>query len=129
MSCSQPYTLEGHDKLGIKVAMLDFGCKKNILRELQKRCREIKVFPSNTKSAVIKSYEPDAIFLSNGPGDPAFVREGTQTVKELIGFKYIYGICMGHQILAQALGGKTYKLKFGHRGANHPIKDLSLIHI
>ncbi len=122
-SCSTPYTLEGKDKLGLKVALLDFGCKKNILRELQTRCREIKVFPSDTKAAVIKSYEPDAIFLSNGPGDPSFVREGTATVKELVGYKYIYGICMGHQILAQALGGKTFKLKFGHRGANHPIKD------
>ena len=123
VSCKTPYTLQGVDKLGPKVALIDFGCKKNILRELQARTREVKVFPSNVNSSEIKNYNPDAIFLSNGPGDPSNVLEGTQTVKELVGFKYIYGICMGHQVLAQALGGKTFKLKFGHRGANHPIKD------
>ncbi len=120
---SEPYTLEGKDKLGPKVAMIDFGCKKNILRELQKRSREIKVFPSTVAASEILQWDPNAVFLSNGPGDPSFVDQGTETVKELLGKKYIFGICMGHQVLARALGGRTYKLKFGHRGSNHPIRD------
>lgn len=108
---------------GPRVAVLDFGTKENILRELEKRCREVCVFPSWTKSQEILDWNPDGVLLSNGPGNPEDVQDGIETVKALLGKKFIFGICMGHQVLALALGGKTYKLKFGHRGSNHPIQD------
>lgn len=113
----------GENSRGPRVAVLDFGCKENILRELKKRCREIKVFPSRTSAATIREWNPDGVLLSNGPGDPENVQVARETVQELLGWRYIFGICMGHQILALALGAKTYKLKFGHRGGNHPIRD------
>ncbi len=108
---------------GPKVAVLDFGSKENILRELQNRCAEIKLFNSRSSVQEILAYNPDGIMLTNGPGDPADVQVAIQTVRELLGQKPIFGICMGHQILGLALGAKTYKLKFGHRGSNHPIRD------
>src|SRR4051812_16026589 len=95
-------------------------------KKLRKRCRSNHaggIFPSRVSAREILAYNPDGIFLTNGPGDPADVQVATETVRELLGQKYIFGICMGHQILAQALGAKTYKLKFGHRGANHPVRD------
>jgi carbamoyl-phosphate synthase small subunit len=114
---------EGLKADGPRVAVLDYGCKKNSLRELRSRCSKVKVFPSRATAAEIKEFQPHGILLSNGPGDPALVEKAVDTVRELIGWRYIFGICMGHQILAQALGAKTYKLKFGHRGGNHPIQD------
>jgi carbamoyl-phosphate synthase small subunit len=108
---------------GPRLAVLDFGSKENILRELELRCSELEIFPSRTKAAEILAMDPDGVMLTNGPGDPADVESAVETVRELLGQKPIYGICMGHQILGLALGAKTYKLKFGHRGANHPIKD------
>lgn len=108
---------------GPRVAVLDYGCKKNSLRELRQRCSKVKLFPCRTSADEIKSFQPHGILLSNGPGDPALVEKAMETVQELIGYRFIFGICMGHQILAQALGARTYKLKFGHRGGNHPIKD------
>jgi carbamoyl-phosphate synthase small subunit len=108
---------------GPKVAVLDFGCKENILRELQKNCSELSIYPSRTPSAEILAGNPDFVMLTNGPGDPADVQVAPQTIRELLGKKPVFGICMGHQVLSLALGAKTYKLKFGHRGANHPIKD------
>lgn len=117
---------KGEKPNGPRVAVLDFGAKENILRELERRCREIRVFPSATQAEEILSWNPDGIMLSNGPGDPADVAVGTETVRQLLGKKFIFGICMGHQILSMALGAKTYKLKFGHRGSNHPIRDLLL---
>lgn len=115
--------IAGGNPRGPRVAVLDFGCKENSLRELKRRCREVRVFPSRTSAAEIRAWKPDGIFLSNGPGDPQHVEKATETVRDLLGYRYIFGICMGHQILAQALGAKTYKLKFGHRGSNHPVKD------
>ena len=115
--------LQGEVPSGPSVAVLDFGSKNNILRELQKRCSEVKVFPARTSSSEIKDYNPDGILLSNGPGDPNAVEGVVETVKDLLGWKFIFGICMGHQILARALSGRTYKLRFGHRGSNHPICD------
>ena len=106
-----------------KVAVIDFGSKENILRELQSRCSEIKLFNSRASAQEVLAYNPDGIMLTNGPGDPADVQVAIQTVRELLGKKPIFGICMGHQILGLALGAKTYKLKFGHRGSNHPIRD------
>jgi carbamoyl-phosphate synthase small subunit len=113
----------GDNPRGPRVAVLDFGVKENILRELKARVREMRVFPSNVAANVIKAYKPDGVFLTNGPGDPADVKDGLRTVKELLGYKFMFGICMGHQVLGLALGCKTYKLKFGHRGSNHPIRD------
>jgi carbamoyl-phosphate synthase small subunit len=111
---------------GPRIALLDYGCKKNTIRELRARSSKLKIFPSRTTAADVKAFNPHGIMLSNGPGDPALVEKAVDTLKELIGWRFIFGICMGHQILAQALGAKTYKLKFGHRGGNHPIKDLVL---
>ena len=108
---------------GPRVALVDFGTKENILRELLKRTKEVKIFPSWAKANEVLDWRPDGILLSNGPGNPEDVKDGIELVRQLIGHKYIFGICMGHQVLALALGGRTYKLKFGHRGSNHPIRD------
>ena len=108
-----------------KIAVLDFGIKYNILRLLDSLDCECEIFPANTKQSEILKYNPDGIFLSNGPGDPQAVDYAIQTVKSLIGKKPIFGICLGHQILSLALGAKTFKLKFGHRGTNHPVKNIS----
>lgn len=113
----------GERAQGPRIAVLDFGSKENILRELDRRCSEIHVFPSRTKAEDIMAIKPDGLFLTNGPGDPGDVQQAPDTVRALLGKIPIMGICMGHQILAIALGAKTYKLKFGHRGANHPIRD------
>ena len=107
-----------------KIAAIDFGIKYNIIKQFIKHDCNVKIFPATTSYKKILEYNPDGIFLSNGPGDPAAVKYAIKTVKQLIGKKPIFGICLGHQILALALGGKTYKLKFGHRGCNHPIKNL-----
>jgi carbamoyl-phosphate synthase small subunit len=109
---------------GPKVAVMDFGVKQNILRSFAKRGCDITVFPADTKPEEVLSINPDLIFLSNGPGDPEDLEDVIENIKELVGKKPIVGICLGHQLLALALGGQTSKLKFGHRGGNHPVKDL-----
>ena len=106
-----------------KVAVIDFGIKKNILRLLSDAGCELTVFPASTKVEDILSFEPDGVFLSNGPGDPLAVTYGIETVKKLLGKVPLFGICLGHQILALALGASTFKLKFGHRGINHPVRN------
>jgi len=107
-----------------KVVAFDFGIKHNILRLLCTYGCDVKVVPAATSSDEVLSQKPDGVFLSNGPGDPAPVTYAIETVKNLLRKVPIFGICLGHQILSLALGGKTYKLKFGHRGANHPVKNL-----
>jgi carbamoyl-phosphate synthase small subunit len=107
-----------------KIGAIDFGIKHNILRLLESHGCEVTVFPATATATEILKINPDGIFLSNGPGDPAAVTYGIETVKSLLGKKPIFGICLGHQILALALGADTYKLKFGHRGCNHPVKNL-----
>ena len=107
------------------VVAMDFGIKQNILRQLEAVGCEVKVVPADYSAEEILSLKPHGVFLSNGPGDPAAVKYAIETVKKLIGRVPMFGICLGHQILGLALGGKTYKLKFGHRGCNHPVKDLS----
>ncbi len=106
-----------------RIAAIDCGIKYNILRILANLGCEVHVFPARAKPQEIMSIKPDGIFLSNGPGDPAVVTYVIDTVKELLGKSPLFGICLGNQILGLALGGKTYKLKFGHHGANHPVKD------
>ncbi|NOY53287.1 MAG: glutamine-hydrolyzing carbamoyl-phosphate synthase small subunit [Deltaproteobacteria bacterium] len=107
------------------VAVFDFGIKRNILRILSGLGCRLTVLPATTSSAEVRALSPDGIFLSNGPGDPEPVTYAVETIRELIGVKPIFGICLGHQLLGRALGGKTYKLKFGHHGGNQPVMDLS----
>jgi len=107
-----------------RVVVIDCGVKYNILRELENLECRITVVSAKTKVEEILRLKPSGILLSNGPGDPAAVPYVVETTKELIGRLPIFGICLGHQILGLAFGGKTYKLKFGHHGANHPVKDL-----
>lgn len=113
----------GKNLQGPRVAILDLGAKENILRELLARCSAIRVFPSRTEAKVIQDWKPDSLMLTNGPGDPAEVKVVPETIRIFLGKIPIFGICMGHQVLSLALGAKTYKMKFGHRGANHPIRD------
>ncbi|QTA85312.1 glutamine-hydrolyzing carbamoyl-phosphate synthase small subunit [Desulfonema magnum] len=106
------------------VVAFDFGIKYNILRCLESAGCEIIVVPASTGADTIKAMSPDGIFLSNGPGDPEPVTYAVETIQSLLGYCPMFGICLGHQILGLALGGKTFKLKFGHRGANQPVKNL-----
>lgn len=121
VTTAEKYTL-GNGKY--HVAVLDFGIKQNILNYLQCFDCRLTVFPAYTSAEEILDVNPDGIFLSNGPGDPKDVPEIIENVKKLLGKKPIFGICMGHQILALANGLDTYKMKFGHRGVNQPVKDL-----
>jgi len=109
---------------GLHVVAVDFGVKRNILRSLVESGCKVTVVPSSTTAADVLAHKPDGVFLSNGPGDPAAVTSGISLVKDLLGKKPLFGICLGHQILSLALGGNTYKLKFGHRGLNQPVQDL-----
>lgn len=114
------YEIKGEGK---HIAVIDFGVKSNILRSFQKRNCHLTVFPATAIPEEILSVNPDGIFLSNGPGDPKYLTDIIENIKELIGKKPIFGICLGHQLLSLSLGGTTSKLKFGHRGSNHPVKD------
>jgi carbamoyl-phosphate synthase small subunit len=107
------------------VVALDFGAKRNILRNLVDCGFRVTVVPANVTAAEVLARKPDGVFLSNGPGDPAAVTYAAECVRGLLGKVPVFGICLGHQILAHAFGGKTYKLKFGHHGGNHPVKDLA----
>jgi len=130
VTCRDKYVFNTGTKCKYKVAVLDCGCKTNILRDLAARSCEVVVFPAFSKAKEILDIKPDGIMLTNGPGDPAAVTYVIETVKQLLahmspGRKLpLFGICLGHQMLGLALGGETYKLKFGHRGANHPVKDV-----
>jgi len=112
-----------HDRY--RVVAVDFGVKENILRQLTGVGFEVHVVPAYFSADQIMALKPDGVFLSNGPGDPAAVQYAVDTVKDLLHRVPIFGICLGHQILGLALGGQTFKLKFGHRGCNHPVKDLT----
>jgi carbamoyl-phosphate synthase small subunit len=108
-----------------RIVAFDFGLKTNILRRLRQHGFGVRVLPATASADEALATNPDGIFLSNGPGDPGVITYAHKTVQSLIGKKPIFGICLGHQILGYALGGKTFKLKFGHRGGNQPVKDLT----
>lgn len=120
---SKPTWLENHG--GFRVAALDCGIKYNILRRLEQEGCQVIVFPAQTPAEEVLSTNPDGVFLSNGPGDPAALDYVIHTVRELVEKKPVFGICLGHQVMGLAFGGRTFKLKFGHRGANQPVKDLT----
>lgn len=107
-----------------RIAAYDFGMKYNILRSLRRVGFAVRVFPATTEAETVLAWNPDGVFLSNGPGDPAALDYAHRAVREILGKKPLFGICLGHQILGHALGGRTFKLKFGHRGGNQPVKDL-----
>lgn len=109
----------------LKIVSYDFGIKWNILRRLREAGMEVQVVPAKTTAAEILALKPDGLFLSNGPADPAAVTYAIENIATLIGKLPLMGICLGHQLVGLALGGKTYRLKFGHHGCNHPVKDLS----
>ena len=122
VTCEEKYVLEGKGK---KVALLDLGAKKNIAKSLNDRGCEVTVYPADTTADEIIASNPDGIMLSNGPGDPAECTSIIKEIKKLYETDIpIFAICLGHQLMALATGGTTYKLKYGHRGGNHPVKDL-----
>lgn len=121
VSTNEKYEISGEGK---KVAIIDFGIKQNIIRNFVKRGCNVTVFPYDFKAEEVLEINPDLVFLSNGPGDPEDMGEVVNEIKKIVGKKPIVGICLGHQLLALTLGGETKKLKFGHRGCNHPVKDL-----
>ena len=143
VSCKQPYgwadnkpavgsdfsTAQCENRSPFKVVAFDFGIKFNQVRLLTEKGCLVQVVPATTDAETVLAMQPDGIFLSNGPGDPEGVEGAVDTIRSLLGKKPIFGICLGHQILGLAYGGTTYKLKFGHRGSNQPVKDLETGHI
>lgn len=121
VTTKKSYVIEGSGK---HVAVMDFGIKNSILRCFKERGCKLSVFPASATAEEILAVNPDLVFLSNGPGNPKDVPDSIETIKSIIGKKPITGICFGNQLIALALGGETIKLKFGHRGCNHPVKDL-----
>ena len=124
VSRKEKTTLCSVDNPKYKIAAIDYGMKSNIYDILLEKNAEVTIFPASVTAEEVLKYNPDGIFLSNGPGDPSAVSYGIEAVKKLLGTKPIFGICLGHQILALALEAKTFKMKFGHRGINQPVKNL-----
>lgn len=124
VTTSEAYEIKSESGEGPEVVVMDFGIKQNILTSMHDLGCNLKVVPASTTAEEILAMNPDGIFLSNGPGDPKDVPEVIEEVKKLIGKKPMFGICLGHQLISMALGADTYKLKFGHRGSNQPVKNL-----
>ena len=124
VSCKEPdrYQAEGEERF--RVSLLDYGAKRNIVRELQKRGCTVTVLPASTSAEEILAADPDGVMLSNGPGDPAENVYQIEQIRKLLGKVPMFGICLGHQLTALAAGGSTYKLKYGHRGVNQPVRDV-----
>ena len=125
VSCKEPdrYPAEGEECF--RVSLIDYGAKRNIVRELQKRGCTVTVLPASTSAEEILATGPDGVMLSNGPGDPAENTYQIEQIRKLLGKVPMFGICLGHQLTALAAGGSTYKLKYGHRGVNQPVRDLN----
>jgi carbamoyl-phosphate synthase small subunit len=121
VSCREPYRVEGRGK---KIAVIDLGIKKNMVTSLRKRDADVYLYPHDATPGDIMECKPDALFISNGPGDPVHAVHAIRCVQELAGSLPIFGICMGNQVCGIALGGKTYKMKFGHRGTNQPVRTI-----
>ena len=124
VTCEAPYQVAATAEERFRVVALDFGVKRSMLGYLAARGMRVTVLPARASAREVLRSQPDGVFLSNGPGDPAAVTYAVKTVHRLLGKVPVFGICLGHQLLALALGWSTFKLKFGHRGANHPVKDL-----
>ena len=124
VTCREKQIYPALGKARYRVALLDYGAKQNIIRSLQRRGCEVAVWPAGTKAEAILAADPDGVMLSNGPGDPKENAGCIAEIKKLLGQKPVFGICLGHQLIALALGGDTVKLKYGHRGGNQPVKDL-----
>ncbi len=124
-SDSGPGAIRSRIADGPRIAMIDTGVKRSIVRNLVERGATVELHPCTATAHELLQHNPDAIFLANGPGDPASLDYIVATVRELIGRRPVYGICLGHQLLCRAVGLRTYKLPFGHHGANHPVKDLT----
>ena len=125
VTCGEPYEFPAASDERLHVVAYDFGIKTGILRSLAHRGVRTTVVPAETSPDDVLGYRPNGVLLSNGPGDPEPLTYAVQSVKELLGTVPIFGICLGHQVLGLAAGGKTYKLPFGHHGANHPVKRSS----
>ncbi|MGM9614702.1 MAG: carbamoyl phosphate synthase small subunit [Oscillospiraceae bacterium] len=124
-SCRQPERFPAAGEQTYRVALMDYGAKRNIVRELQRRGCEVIVLPQDTPAEEVLALSPDGVMLSNGPGDPEENTFCIEQIRRLVGRLPIFGICLGHQLLALAMGGRTTKLKYGHRGANQPVRDLT----
>ena len=124
VTCGSVHSYPAVGKEKYHVALLDYGAKRNIIRSLQTRGCQVTVFPASAPAEEVLRTDPDGIMLSNGPGDPAENVYEISQIKKLLGQKPVFGICLGHQLTALAMGGQTMKLKYGHRGANQPVRDL-----